>query len=86
MADIQETRSVRIPSGVDGRVVPHDVAASPRPLSRCGRRIVAVAACGNHSLALQEDGTLWCWGDNTRGQLGNGTRVSSPTPVKLLWP
>ena len=31
-----------------------------------------VAAGGAHSLALAIDGTLWSWGDNTYGQLGNG--------------
>jgi alpha-tubulin suppressor-like RCC1 family protein len=33
----------------------------------------AVAAGGAHSVALQSDGTLWTWGLNEDGQLGNGT-------------
>ena len=28
---------------------------------------------GNHTLGLKTDGTLWAWGDNTWGELGNGT-------------
>ena len=32
-----------------------------------------VAAGGYHSLAVRLDGTLWSWGDNTYGQLGNGS-------------
>ncbi len=33
--------------------------------------------------ATKSDGTLWCWGDNTHGQLGlgNTTPMSSPTQV-----
>lgn len=35
--------------------------------------IVAVAAGWGHSLALKADGTVWAWGRNSQGQLGNGT-------------
>jgi RHS repeat-associated protein len=34
------------------------------------------------SLALKPDGTVWAWGDNSAGQLGNGTTTSSPIPVQ----
>ena len=44
-----------------------------------------VAAGGNHTLAIRDDGTLWAWGFNTSGQLGIGTpgvdRVLLPTQV-----
>jgi len=33
----------------------------------------AIAAGNDHTLALQRNGTLWSWGNNTSGELGNGT-------------
>ncbi|MBQ6529450.1 MAG: hypothetical protein IJI39_00785, partial [Clostridia bacterium] len=33
--------------------------------------IIAVEAGSNHSVALKRDGTVWAWGDNSRGQLGD---------------
>jgi alpha-tubulin suppressor-like RCC1 family protein len=42
-----------------------------------------VAGGGGHSLALLEDGTLWSWGRNDRGQLGHGTTQSVTAPVKI---
>jgi alpha-tubulin suppressor-like RCC1 family protein len=41
----------------------------------------AVSAGGSHSLALKSDGTLWAWGANSLGQLGDGTSSDSGVPV-----
>ena len=30
----------------------------------------------SHTIALKSDGTLWAWGGNWVGQLGDGTEVS----------
>ncbi|MBM4165221.1 MAG: hypothetical protein FJ222_12395, partial [Lentisphaerae bacterium] len=45
-----------------------------------------IAASGNYytySLALKSDGTVWAWGDNTYGQLGDGTTTRRLTPVRV---
>lgn len=42
-----------------------------------------VAPGGAHTLALQEDGALWGWGDNASGQLGTGTTEASPKPLQI---
>jgi alpha-tubulin suppressor-like RCC1 family protein len=42
-----------------------------------------VAAGYYHSAALRGDGTVWTWGLNDCGQLGNGTLTGSATPVRV---
>jgi alpha-tubulin suppressor-like RCC1 family protein len=37
----------------------------------------------NHSLALKNDGTLWAWGYNFLGQLGDGTTTDRASPVQI---
>jgi alpha-tubulin suppressor-like RCC1 family protein len=37
----------------------------------------------DHSLGLKSDGTLWAWGDNYYGQLGDGTDTIRLTPVQI---
>ena len=34
--------------------------------------------------AVKSDGTLWAWGDNSYGQLGNGSTTASYSPVLVL--
>ena len=39
-----------------------------------------------HSLALKQDGTIWSWGDNSQGEMGNGSidsiKTTEPTQIK----
>ncbi len=37
-----------------------------------------------HSAAITEDGSLYMWGQNNRGQIGNGTTDNVDTPVKIM--
>jgi alpha-tubulin suppressor-like RCC1 family protein len=49
-------------------------------------RVVAVAqSCGaSHCAVLRADGTVWTWGLNQYGELGNGTTTDSNVPVQVL--
>jgi hypothetical protein len=55
----------------DGRYEDENQAAPVPGLSN----IVAIAGGWDHSMALKSDGTIWTWGNNWAGQLGDGTTV-----------
>ncbi|MFC1779696.1 DUF1566 domain-containing protein [Thermodesulfobacteriota bacterium] len=42
-----------------------------------------VSAQFDHTLAIKSDGTLWAWGQNNDGQLGDGTNVKKLSPVQV---
>jgi alpha-tubulin suppressor-like RCC1 family protein len=43
-----------------------------------------VSEGNNFTVAIKSDGTLWTWGDNTSGQLGNNSTTSTSSPVQVL--
>lgn len=45
--------------------------------------VTAIAAGGYHSVALRSDGTVWAWGDNYYGQVGDGSTYNRPTPTQV---
>jgi alpha-tubulin suppressor-like RCC1 family protein len=45
--------------------------------------VIAISAGGNHSLALRVDGTVWAWGNNSQGQLGDGTLTDHTAPARV---
>ena len=43
-------------------------------------------ATNGQSVALLSDGSVWAWGDNGRGQVGDGTTTDAPVPVRVHVP
>lgn len=68
------------PVGVVYKQNPTDTTTLPL------RRIAAVAAGGNHSLAMTNYSTVWSWGANYAGQLGNNSTILSSTAVQVVDP
>ncbi|MBQ6514702.1 MAG: hypothetical protein IJI09_08265 [Clostridia bacterium] len=59
-----------------GRYYTHTAFPMPEP--------VAALSCGfGQVLALTENGQVYAWGRNHKGQVGNGTKNAQSTPVKL---
>ncbi len=65
---------------------PPNSAYSDVPVQVSGISNVRAVAAGRYaSYAVESDGTVWAWGGNSNGQLGqdNGVLPNSPTPVQV---
>ncbi len=58
-------------------------SSGPVKVAALGTDTYEVAAGGEHTCVRKTDNTLWCWGANTFGQLGNGSSSGSPAPVAV---
>ncbi|OYT90604.1 MAG: hypothetical protein CFE43_17520 [Burkholderiales bacterium PBB3] len=58
------------------------VACRPQP-AQVGSGYAAMAVGSKHGLALGRDGSVWSWGGNDEGQLGNGTLTPQKVAVAL---
>jgi alpha-tubulin suppressor-like RCC1 family protein len=55
----------------------------PLPSVASANMLSTVAAGAQHTVAIKADGTLWAWGYNSNGQLGDGTQTGRPNPVQV---
>jgi len=61
------------------------VAGFPTPskVVNLSRTTQISSGSGSHTLALQADGTVWAWGWNQSGELGDGTHTNQNAPVQV---
>ncbi len=53
------------------------------PMSAGFGNVSSVRSGDIHSCARRTDGSVWCWGNNDNGRLGNQSTAASPTPVQV---
>lgn len=63
--------------GTENRSLPVEITA-------LGTDVTALSLAGGHSCALKQSGGVWCWGNNDKGQLGDGTLASRTLPAEVL--
>jgi alpha-tubulin suppressor-like RCC1 family protein len=55
---------------------------TPTPTTPPGALVKTVSTGRSHTCAVHADRTLWCWGSNSSGQLGDGTTIDRDVPVQ----
>jgi alpha-tubulin suppressor-like RCC1 family protein len=55
---------------------------TPTPVTGAGPWL-SLASGYTHTCAIATDHSLWCWGDDTRGQLGDGYSTTQPAPIHI---
>lgn len=60
-----------------------EITAYTKETENVENNFAQISASYSHTAVLKEDGTVWTWGDNIYGQLGDGTKKYSSTPVKV---
>jgi alpha-tubulin suppressor-like RCC1 family protein len=70
----------------DGTVWTWNLNRSDKPMALQAigfDNIISISAGESHGIALKSDGTVWAWGDNTFGQLGDGTFKINNIPAQV---
>jgi alpha-tubulin suppressor-like RCC1 family protein len=56
----------------------------PRHVITLRKEVTAITLGANHTCALKDDRIAKCWGSNSSGQLGDGTKTNQLIPVTVL--
>jgi alpha-tubulin suppressor-like RCC1 family protein len=59
---------------------------TPVPVAAIPESVTAITAGTDHTCALTDAGSLYCWGLNVDGRLGDGTIATRPEPVAIAGP
>lgn len=68
--------------GQQGNGTTNGNEAAPRQVAGVNN-VAALAAGWAHTLALKTDGTVWAWGYNSQGQLGDNTEITRTIPFQV---
>jgi alpha-tubulin suppressor-like RCC1 family protein len=62
------------------------VNAAPLAASGSAAKVIDIWGGGSESIALRSDGTVWAWGWNLKGQIGDGTAGGDKTtPLQVIF-
>ncbi len=78
LLDASKDTVIDVTSGAAGSVV------NMGKINLCNPYVFTQIASGfAHSLALRSDGSIWGWGNNNHGQLGDSTLSNHPVPIRI---
>ena len=72
--------------GTSGQIGDNTATNKSNPVQTVaqGNNWKQVTCGGEYAAAIKTDGTLWCWGQNTNGQLGDSTQTNRSSPVQTI--
>lgn len=72
--------------GYSGQLGDNTTVKKSSPVSVVGgfTNWIQISAGASHNLAIRADGTMWGWGQNTTGQIGDGTTTNRSSPVSVV--
>jgi alpha-tubulin suppressor-like RCC1 family protein len=81
--------SVSCWGAADGVVIPvmpndHHSTPTPQLVLPAGSGVESVHLIGSAACVIETGGRLMCWGDNSEGELGDGSTTSSTTPQQVI--
>lgn len=66
-----------------GKGTENDISTSIPVQVNALNNVIAISSGFNHTIALKGDGTVWAWGQNNFGQLGDGVNINRSIPVQV---
>jgi len=75
--------SAQLGNGTSGSIVSNTESIGPVKV-RGLTNIIKLSIGDSHVLALDSAGSVWAWGNNESGQIGDTTTIERPSPVKII--